>query len=165
MAMAKVTDRTTAYAKAGGVTAIQWDSQKIPGNYWGDSSKLSVGGVTYTATAHDWYESMQGNTITATITGTTETAQLAFPYSTNAEEAQMRIEVLAGMENAVLMNYNFIPLMGDSSASLKGMQIEYYTEDQVFPMGRGGVKYMTYNYTDAEWTAFVAEQGGVLNYK
>ena len=135
---------------------------------WDSSSEtvdITVGGVTYTATAHDWYESMQGNTITATITGTEETAELSFPYSTVAEEAQMRIEVLAGMENAVLQNYDFIPLMGDSSANLKGMQIEYYTEDQVFPMGRGGVKYMTYNYTDAEWTAFVAEQGGVLNYK
>ena len=32
-------------------------------------------------------------------------------------------------------------------------------------MGRGGVKYMTFNYTDAEWDAFVAEQGGTLNYK
>ena len=71
----------------------------------------------------------------------------------------------AALENAVLQNYDFIPLMGDASASLKGMQIEYYTEDEVFPMGRGGVKYMTYNYTDAEWAAFVAEQGGTLNYK
>ena len=32
-------------------------------------------------------------------------------------------------------------------------------------MAYGGMKYMTYNYTDAEWDAFVAEQGGVLNYK
>ena len=40
----------------------------------------------------------------------------------------------------------------------------FYTEDEVFPMGRGGVKYMTYNYTDAEWAAFVAEQGGTLVY-
>lgn len=39
--------RTTAYAKADGVTAIQWDRQKIPENYWGDSPKLSIGGVTY----------------------------------------------------------------------------------------------------------------------
>ena len=26
------------------------------------------------------------------------------------------------------------------------------------------VQYMTYNYTDAEWDAYVAEQGGTLNY-
>jgi len=77
----------------------------------------------------------------------------------------MRLTALGALENAVLQNYDFIPLMGDASASLKGMQVEFYTEDEVFPMGRGGVKYMTYNYTDAEWEAFVAEQGGTLNYK
>ena len=31
-------------------------------------------------------------------------------------------------------------------------------------MGRGGIAYAKYNYTDAEWTAYVAEQGGELQY-
>ena len=90
---------------------------------------------------------------------------LSFPYSTDAEKAAQRFEILAKLEHTVLMHYDFIPLMGDSSARLKGMKVEYYTEDEVFPMSRGGVKYMTFNYTDAEWDAFVAEQGGTLNYK
>ena len=65
----------------------------------------------------------------------------------------------------MLQNYNYIPLMGDSSASLKGMQVKFFTEDEVFPLGRGGVKYMTFNYTDREWEEYVASQGGTLNYK
>ena len=81
------------------------------------------------------------------------------------EQTNQNLYILAALENCVLQNYDFIPLTGDNSASLKGMQIEYFLEDEVFPLGRGGVKYMTYNYTDAEWEAFVAEQGGVLNYK
>ena len=80
-------------------------------------------------------------------------------------DAAQRITVLAALENVILQNYDFIPLMGDSSAKLKGMQVEYHTEDEVFPLSRGGIKYMTYNYDDAEWNAFVASQGGVLNYK
>ena len=55
--------------------------------------------------------------------------------------------------------------MNNASAALKGMKIEYFTEDEVFPMARGGVKYMSFNYDDAAWTAYVAEQGGTLNYK
>ena len=94
-----------------------------------------------------------------------EKVELSFPYSTDTEEADKRITVLGALESAVLMHYDFVPLMGDSSALLKGMKVEYYTEDEVFPMGRGGVKYMTFNYTDAEWDAYVAEQGGTLNYK
>jgi hypothetical protein len=45
------------------------------------------------------------------------------------------------------------------------MKVEYYLEDEVFPMGRGGIRYMTYNYDDAQWEAFVREQGGTLFYK
>ena len=58
-----------------------------------------------------------------------------------------------------------LPLTGDASAALKGMQIKYYTEDYVFGVGRGGLKYMTYDYSDAEWDAFVADKGGKLEYK
>ena len=31
-------------------------------------------------------------------------------------------------------------------------------------MERGGIQYLTYNYSDAEWDQFVSEQGGTLNY-
>lgn len=38
---------TSAYAKADGVTAFSWSGEKIPASYWGDSSSLTAGGVTY----------------------------------------------------------------------------------------------------------------------
>ena len=80
-------------------------------------------------------------------------------------DAGEKIIVLAALENNYLQVYDYIPLMNDASASLKGAQVKYYTEDEVFPMGRGGVRYMTYNYTDAEWDAYVADMGGTINYK
>ncbi len=126
---------------------------------------VTLDGQAYTASVWDWYQSIVGTEITATKTGTSETVTLSFPYSTDAHKTELRMTVLSQMENAILQNYHFIPLMGDSSAALKGMQVKFYTEDEVFPMGRGGVKYMTYNYDDAAWDAFVAEQGGTLNYK
>ena len=30
--------------------------------------------------------------------------------------------------------------------------------------GYGGLRLMKYNYTDAEWAQYVADQNGVLNY-
>ena len=119
---------------------------------------VTVDGKELTASVWDWTKAINGDEITAK----------------DAEGADVVIEsmsvyhnlgILADLENAVLQNYDFIPLTGDNSASLKGMQIEYLLEDEVFPLGRGGIKYMYYNYTDAEWDAFVAEQGGELNYK
>lgn len=119
---------------------------------------IELDGVKYTASVWDWTTSMTGTAIKATLEDGTEVDM--DPAVTTSNKL-----VLAALENAVLQNYNFIPLMGDSGATLKGMQIEYFLEDEVFPLGRGGVKYMTYNYDDVEWDAFVAEQGGTLNYK
>jgi hypothetical protein len=119
---------------------------------------IELEGVEYTASVADWTASISGTEIKAK-NAAGEEVQLT------REQTNQNLYILAALENAVLQNYDFIPLTGDNSASLKGMQIEYFLEDEVFPLGRGGVKYMTYHYTDAEWDAFVAEQGGVLNYK
>ena len=130
-----------------------------------DMLDITIDGVTYTASVYAWYEAINNTPITATIAGTEETAELVFPYSLDEEEAAKRTYVLAQVEGAVLQNYDYLPLMNDATANLKGMQIEYHTEEELFPMGFGGIQYYTYNYTDAEWDAFVAAQGGTLNYK
>ena len=120
---------------------------------------VTLRGETYTADVYTWYRSVNNETVTAKNAAG---EAVSLEVSKDPEE---RILVLGALENAILQNYDFIPLMGDSSAHLKGMQVEYYTEDEIFPLGRGGIRYMTYNYSDAEWEAFVAEQGGTLNYK
>ena len=82
----------------------------------------------------------------------------------NDGDPETRLQILGAMEGAVLLNYNFIPIMDDSSAQLRGEQVAYYTEDYIFGMGFGGMKYMTFNYTDAEWDAYVAANNGELDY-
>ena len=44
-------------------------------------------------------------------------------------------------------------------------KIEDYTTQYNIMYGFGGFRIMDYNYTDAEWNAYVASQGGELNYK
>jgi oligopeptide transport system substrate-binding protein len=127
--------------------------------------QIELDGVKYEASVYEWYQSINGTTIKATNVDTKDKVDLIFPYSRDEKIAADRLQVLAALENAVLQNYDFIPLTGEASAILKSMQIEYHTEEEVFPMGFGGIKYMTYNYDDASWESFVAEQGGTLNYK
>ena len=120
---------------------------------------VTLRGETYTADVFTWYRSVNNEEVAVrNAAGETVTMNVS-------EDAEERIQVLGALENTILQNYDFIPLMGDSSAHMKGMQIEYYTEDEIFPLSRGGIRFMTYNYTDAEWEAFVAGQGGTLNYK
>ena len=77
-----------------------------------------------------------------------------------------RAKILAKIEECVLLEYSTIPIMNEGSVQLNSYKIRYYdTSTYVYGVGYGGLRYTTYYYTDAEWTAYVAEQGGVLNYK
>ena len=122
---------------------------------------FEIDGVTYTASVMDWYNVMAGNKTTLKAA---DGSTIEYSCGTADNDPETRLRLLGAMEGAVLLNYNFIPVMDNSTAQLKGQQVEFYTEEYIFGMGFGGVKYYTYNYTDAEWDAYVASQNGELDY-
>lgn len=122
---------------------------------------IAIDGVDYTASVWDWYKVMNGTATTITAAdGTT----VEYSCGVADENPDVRLEILGALEGAVLMNYNFIPIMDDASAQMRGQQINYKTEDYIYGMGFGTLKYYTFNYTDAEWDAYVASNGGTLDY-
>ncbi len=126
-----------------------------------DYSKLpltvAVSGQAYTATVTDWLAMMNGQSRTVTAPdGSTKS------YAATAQAD--RLAILSALEGAVLGNYNFIPIMDDGEGHLRGRQINYRTQDYIYPLGYGGVKYFTYAYTDAQWNAYVTQSGGLLDY-
>ena len=58
-----------------------------------------------------------------------------------------------------------IPVGLDASAALKCMRVNYYTEEFVFGLGRGGLQYITFAMDDTQWANYVKEHGGTLDYK
>lgn len=131
-----------------------WDSAN-------DMLTINLGGKDWTASVADWTYTISGEKITITdADGNTQ----EFSAGVTDDNSQERFEILAALEGAVLERYELLPLIDDSSAELKSMKINFATEDYVFGMAFGGIKYYTYNYTDDEWAAFVAEQGGTLTY-
>ena len=124
--------------------------------------EIEIDGVKYTASCWDWYQVMNGTATTITAAdGTTK----EYSCGVADEDPETRLEILGALEGAVLLNYNFIPIMDDAGAQIRGQQIKYYTEEYIFGLGFGGLKYYTYNYNDAEWDAYVASNNGQLNYK
>ena len=124
--------------------------------------EIEIDGTKYTASCWDWYQVMNGTATTITAAdGTT----IEYSCGVADEKPEIRLEILGALEGAVLLNYNFIPIMDDAGAQIRGQQVNYYTEEYIFGMGFGGMKYYTYNYTDAEWDAYVAANNGQLNYK
>lgn len=126
-----------------------------------DYSKLqltvAVEGQAYTAPVTDWLAMMNGQSRNVTAPDGSSKTYAA------AEQAD-RLAILSALEGAVLGNYNFIPIMDDGEGHLRGRQIKYRTEDYIYPLGYGGVKYFTYAYSDQEWNEYVAKSGGLLDY-
>lgn len=146
---------------------------------------LTINGeeVTLRHSVYAWgYAALQGNAIRATViengqpkkdedgNNVTMVISAGTAPEINGEAVAeeeiipIRLKILAAVEGAVLDQYDMIPVQTDATASMRSMRLHYYTEEYIFGMGRGGIKYMTYNMSDAEWDAFVRQQGGTLNY-
>ncbi len=123
---------------------------------------VNVNGKDLVTDAYSWYKALSGDDVEVKVVGTEEVETV---NAGTTADAKLRLDVLAALEGIVLQQYNMIPINLDASAALKGMRIKYYTEEYVFGVGRGGVQYYTYAMNDAEWNAYVAEQGGTLDYK
>ena len=109
--------------------------------------------VTETMGLLDWYNCLNG------------ASDAKYDWSSNTLEEAQRLQLIAALEKEVLKVYYTVPLQNEFSASLLGYKVDYITYEYNTFMSYGGLKYMTYNYDDAQWAAAVAEQNGELNYK
>ena len=157
----------------GGWTGAAWD----PGYFllaylspdymystaWDTSSQLLTftmvgvaedgGDITDTMSLMDWYDCLNGN------------SGCKYDFSSNALEESQRLQLIAALEREVLSVYYTVPVYYNFSASLISYKLDYVTYEYNTFMGYGGIKYATYNYTDAAWAAEVAAQGGEIDYK
>lgn len=132
--------------------------------YWGqwyDASKYDMtvtldDGKELTMSVRDWALCLNGTM--KTVDG------VDYNFGYGQTSVDNRLTILAAIERHMLTAYNCVPILQNGSGALLSQQLYYVVEDYVPMMERGGVKYIKYNYDDAEWAAFVAEQGGILQY-
>lgn len=87
-----------------------------------------------------------------------------YNFGAGIAEMETRLDILAGIEGAILTTYNYLPMMQHGGMSLLSQQVFYVTDTWNCLLVRGGIPYMKYNYNDAEWAEYVASQGGELKY-
>ena len=120
------------------------------------------------ASLYDWVSKcLQGHDIETVVldeNGNATSEKLIVNGGTKAD-ASLRLRIMSKCEVAVLELCNMLPLMTDASASMRCMRIQYKTENYILGVGRGGLQYYKFTMSDEEFAAFVAEQGGTLNYK
>ena len=108
--------------------------------------------ITDTLSLQDWYYCLNSSSA-------------KYDFTSNALTEAQRLPLIAALEKAVLQACYSVPLYNNFGASLISYKVDYVTYEYNTFMGYGGMKYMTYNFSDVEWNAEVAKQGGQLNYK
>ncbi len=136
--------------------------------YWWDTTKatatmtLPVGengaDVEITMSLEDWGLCLNGDAIEV------DGKSYNFGYEQVADS--VRLQILANLEKEILATNYYIPMLQDGSGFLLTQKVNYALgpDDYNAVLGRGGIAYMTFNYTDAEWAKYVASQNGTLKY-
>ena len=106
---------------------------------------LTVEGEEVTKTYKDWSTSMSG-------TG-------AYAEASN----EVKLSILSQLEKKFLELYYCFPLATSTVCYLTSYQLSYYTDNYNIMYGFGGMRLMTYNYTDAEWAEYVAQNNNDLS--
>ena len=103
-----------------------------------------------------WSDALNGATV--------KVGEKEYCFGDGIADVNTRLDILAKVESTVLMTYDYIPMLQDASMALLSKQVYYVVEEYNPIMGRGGIRYMKYNYNDEEWKAYVESQGGELAY-
>jgi hypothetical protein len=100
------------------------------------------------------------------ITMTTNAWLVELLYGSYATvEMETRLNILAGLERAVLLQYDAIPLFALTSGMLYSHRVVLGSSEFVNSVIEfGGIKYMTYTMNDAEWDAYCKENNNQLTY-
>lgn len=122
---------------------------------------VKIEGTNYTASVYDWFRILNGTP--CTITGEDGT-RVSFSCGSADNNSSLRLRILGEMEKTILQNYCFIPLCESGNAQLVSKKVQYHSDKYMYGLGFGGLRYMTFHYSDTEWVEFVASQGGKVVY-
>ena len=120
------------------------------------SLTLTIDGEEITMNLRQWSDALNGATVTIGDKG--------YCFGDGIADVDTRLTILAAIEGEILKAGNYIPMMQNASAALLSQQVYYVVEEYNPVCGRGGIQYMKYNYSDAEWAEYVASEGGELTY-
>ena len=111
------------------------------------------------------FTNSKGEKVTDTLTWQIWSQSLEGTGKYANEKNEVKLEILSLLEEKYLELYYCIPMAGTTVCTLLSYQVNEYTQDYNVMYGFGGFRLMSWDYTDAEWAAYVQSQNNSLNYK
>lgn len=141
-----------AYLDANYRYATAWDTTKVNMTFTMPGSGYDGAGQELTMTLMNWWYALNGQ-------------HPEYDWSEGTIPTECRLALIAQLEKVILETYYTVPVYNSYSATLLSHKVDYLTTEYNTFMGYGGIRYMTYNYDDAEWAKYVDSQSGQLNYR
>ena len=109
-----------------------------------------------TLSLRQWSEALNGTDV--------KSGDQIYNFGDLRASEDVRLTILAGIEEKILESYNYIPMLQDASMHLMSRQAAYVVEKYHPVMARGGLPYLKYRYSDQQWQEYLDEIGGQLKY-
>lgn len=106
---------------------------------------INLNGEDMTKTFYDWYDAVCNG-----------------EYA--AADANTRMQILSGIEYGILSQYCTTPIYYRMSTQLESQRIHQGTDTFCQLIDFGGIRHLTYSYTDKEWEEYCDQQNNQLTY-
>ena len=135
---------------------MYWDTSAIDLTLTMPAGDYEGAGEEITMTVQNWYYCLNG-------LAETEGQAKTYNWGEGFAPVEARLMILSALEELTIKESRSVMLIADSGGSFLGAKFSYFSEDEHTFMGFGGMRYMEVNYTDAEWTDFVAQNNNDLS--
>ena len=133
-----------------------WNTSNISMTLTMPEGDYAGAGQTITMSLQNWYFCLNGLAVD-------EKQPKDYNWDEGFAPTDVRLMILAALEEVVIKESRSIMLIGEFDGSLLAAKFSHFSEDYNTFMGFGGIQYMVVEYTDAEWTAFVNANNGDLS--
>ena len=114
-------------------------------------------GTAETKSISEWYALMSSLVDPSTADYEMDDPDSAAKYAADYKATHNRkLNILSELEAGYVNTWSTLPLYARSSATLTSFKVTYGSEQYIPLMGYGGIRYMTFNFTDSEWSQKVA---------
>jgi len=135
---------------------MYWDTSAVDMTLTMPAGNYEGAGETITMSVQNWYYCLNG---LAASEGQAKT----YNWGAGFAPVEARLTILSALEELTIKESRSVMLIADGGGSFLGAKFSYFSEDEHTFMGFGGLRYIVVNYTDAEWTDFVAANNGDLS--
>jgi hypothetical protein len=133
-----------------------WDTSSIDMTLTMPEGDYAGAGETITMSIQNWYFCLNG-------LAEVEKQSKTYDWAEGKAPVNARLMILSALEEAALKECRSIMLIADSGGSFLGAKFSNFSDSYNTFMGFGGLQYIVVEYTDAEWTEFVAANNNDLS--